>query len=169
MRPFVVEPTHVDAILSVALNGPAGFEPPLGRGWQPPEAGELLGGPRECLNARNASPIGAALLGSCIAAVSRRRPAARRARRPGAPADPDRYRFTDLGPLLSAPESCKAIACLECQSCEHPAWPDSAARAFLGDLLWRLITTLPGYAEAPWEISAELLAARAAGPRARAA
>jgi hypothetical protein len=162
MNSFVVDPSHVDAILSVALHGPADFDPLRYPGWQPPEVGELLGGEREPLSVRNATPLGASLLEQCIASVANQSAEVEFERLPGpAPIpDPDLYEFTDFGRVLSAPECCKAIACLECQSCEHPGWPESAARAFLGDLLWRLIATLPGYQRAPWELSIDLLLAR---------
>lgn len=46
----------------------------------------------------------------------------------------------------------KAVGCYQYQSCEHPEWGESAAKAFTDDLLWRLIEELPGYDEAPWGI-----------------
>jgi hypothetical protein len=157
----VVDPGHVDALLSVALHGPADFEPLRYPGWQPPEVGMLLGGAPAPLCASNAPAIGASLLAECIASVSHSHPTGPEDL-PGANPIPlpEHYEFTDFGRVLSAPEACKAIACLECQSSEHPGWPGSAARAFLGDLLWRLITTLPGYERAPWELSTDLLLAR---------
>jgi hypothetical protein len=47
----------------------------------------------------------------------------------------------------------KAIACYEYQSCEHPGWTTSEAHAFCEALRRRMIHHLPGYEEAPWEIT----------------
>ncbi|HEX4307012.1 MAG TPA: hypothetical protein VHZ54_13325 [Solirubrobacterales bacterium] len=162
LQSFVVDPTHIDAILSVALHGPADFDPRRYPGWEPPEVGELLAGREQRLCAENAAAVGAALLAECIASVTHQEGRARSAELPGPSPTPDpgRYEFTDFGPILTAAGCCKALACLECQSCEHPDWSESAARAFCGDLLWRLISTLPGYQGAPWELSADLLQAR---------
>jgi hypothetical protein len=159
---FVVEPTHIDAILSVALHGPADFDPRRYPGWEAPKVGELLGGREQKLRAENATAVGAALLAECIASVRHQQGRARIGELPGPSPTPDPglYEFTDFGSVLTAAECCKALACLECQSCEHPDWRDSGARGFCGDLLWRLITTLPGYQGAPWELSADLLRAR---------
>jgi hypothetical protein len=171
IRSFVVEPTHVDAVLSIALHGPGDFNPRRYPGWDPSEVGELLGRGPERLDRENASSVGAALLEACIASVAFQHVGGRADGLPGpSPTpDPDLYEFTDFGRILSAAEACKAIACLECQSCEHPSWRDSPARNFCGDLLWRVISTLPGYQAAPWELSADLLLARSAAPDIRAA
>jgi hypothetical protein len=171
MRSFVVEATHVDAILSIAIHGPADFNPRRYPGWDPPEVGELLAHGAGLLSTDNASEVGAALLDACIASVAFQRAGPPTEGAPGrwATPDPSAYEFTDLGPVLTAAEALKAIACLECQSCEHPSWRDSSARNFCGDLLWRVISTLPGYQEAPWELSADRLPARTAATGTRAA
>lgn len=44
----------------------------------------------------------------------------------------------------------KAIACYEYQSCEHPEWETSKAKAFCETLRKIIISWLPGYEEAPW-------------------
>jgi hypothetical protein len=171
MRSFVVEPTHIDAVLSIALHGPADLNPRRYPGWDPPEVGELLGRGPERLDGENASPVGAALLAACIASVAYHQVPhpAEELPGPSPTPDPGLYEFTDFGRILSAAEACKAIACLECQSCEHPSWPDSPTRNFCGDLLWRVISALPGYQAAPWELSADLLLARSCATDVRAA
>lgn len=49
----------------------------------------------------------------------------------------------------------KAIDCLDYQSCEHDGWKTSAAFAFCDYLRGALISMLPGYDDAPWEIDAD--------------
>jgi hypothetical protein len=46
----------------------------------------------------------------------------------------------------------KAIDCYEYQSCEFPEWPVSCAQVFCQQLREELVTDLPGYDDAPWEI-----------------
>jgi hypothetical protein len=47
-------------------------------------------------------------------------------------------------------ELLKAIACYCYQTCEHPGWADSSAKAFCEALRHYAIAALPGYREAPW-------------------
>lgn len=53
----------------------------------------------------------------------------------------------------SAVAGLKAIAGYEYQACEHPEWLTSEARNFCEALRHRLITNLPGYEDADWEIT----------------
>ncbi len=49
-----------------------------------------------------------------------------------------------------------AVACYEYQSCEHPGWYQSEARAFCHALRMRAIRALPGYdARGGWEVTDE--------------
>lgn len=47
----------------------------------------------------------------------------------------------------------KALDGYEYQSCEHPGWEKSEARAFCEALRSRMIHELPGYDDAEWEIA----------------
>ena len=64
------------------------------------------------------------------------------------------YRYTapDYWNLLSPVQILKACNCLEYQSCEHPGWPDSQARANLEVIRAYAVRMLPGYDEAEWTI-----------------
>lgn len=64
---------------------------------------------------------------------------------------PLRYSLQSKAP--TAVEGLKLIQCYEYQSCEHPEWESSAAKAFCDALTSRLIGELAGYDEAPWEWS----------------
>lgn len=48
-------------------------------------------------------------------------------------------------------ESIKIARCYVYQSCEHPEWEASEAKAFCDTLIAHKITELPGYDDAPWE------------------
>jgi hypothetical protein len=47
----------------------------------------------------------------------------------------------------------KALDCYEYQSCEHAEWEDSEAKSFCDALRKRAGTKVPGYEEAPWEVT----------------
>jgi len=47
----------------------------------------------------------------------------------------------------------KACDCLEYQSCEHPGWEGSEARAIIEAIRSKAIHALPGYEDAAWEIT----------------
>lgn len=56
-------------------------------------------------------------------------------------------------------ELLNAIRGFQYQSCEHPGWERSQAKAFCDALQQRLIATLPGYADGPWHITASSMPA----------
>lgn len=67
--------------------------------------------------------------------------------------DPEGFFAFDRAPVSVDPvQALKAIRCYEYQSCEHPEWENSEARAFCDALRLRMINKLPGYEEAAWEI-----------------
>ena len=47
----------------------------------------------------------------------------------------------------------KACDGYEYQSCEHPEWEQSEAKAFIDELRSRAIHSLPGYDDAAWEVT----------------
>jgi hypothetical protein len=153
---FVVSATHVDVLLSVALHGPSNGA--KRRDWYPPYLDDV--GAR--LNATTCSVLGAGLLGENIASVSHRYSDCARNDLPGPMPMPipDQYEFTDFGACLTIAETCSAIDCYCYQSCEHPAWPESCAHSFCERLRELLTGQLPGYGDAPWEWTPEVLAAR---------
>lgn len=53
----------------------------------------------------------------------------------------------------TAVEILSAISCYEYQACEHPEWTTSEAKTIIEALRDRLISTLPGYSDGPWEIT----------------
>jgi hypothetical protein len=49
----------------------------------------------------------------------------------------------------------KALDAFEYQSCDHPEWEASPARVVCDRLRYAIISRLPGYADAPWCITAD--------------
>jgi hypothetical protein len=163
MSAFVVDPTHIDLILSCAVNGPRdGERHHLGEPWYPPYVNELLPGAGGPLRKEDGDRAGAALLAECIASVSHRYPGDDHLGLPGPVPTPrpEDYRWKDFGSALTIAEACSAIDCYEYQSCEHPGWDGSGAAAFCRRLRSGLTGALPGYDEAPWEWTAEIAAER---------
>jgi hypothetical protein len=67
----------------------------------------------------------------------------------------DRSAYTHHDMHVTAIATLKSIDCYEYQSCEHPEWPESCAKAFC-DALRRAIThDIPGYDDAPWGLCRE--------------
>ena len=70
---------------------------------------------------------------------------------PGCTGDaPYLYEETSTHWPLDLPQIMKACHCLEYQSCEHPEWSDSKAKAFLEGLCKKAEQCLPGYEDAEW-------------------
>lgn len=63
------------------------------------------------------------------------------------------YRYPFETRVRKPVEILKAISCLEYQSCEHPGWDESEAKAFCDALREQMINALPGYDDAAWGIS----------------
>ena len=155
MSAYVVDPTHIDALLSVAVNGPAGTHAP--HGWPGCWVGDLIEGEKR-ISPENASECGALLLGECIESVAYRYPDDDRDLLPGPIPNPipEQYEWTDLGRVLDAYETLTAISGYEYQSCEHPGWNSSPARLFCDCLRSVVVTTLRGYREASgWHVNVE--------------
>jgi hypothetical protein len=165
MSAFVVDPTHIDLILSVGVHGP---RQGTGEGhlpWSPPYIDELLEGRATGpLDPTRANRAGAALLGECIASVAHRYPdSGPQLPGPIPTPDPARYEWTDFGAALDPIEALKAIDCLEYQSSEHPGWAASGAHAFCGRLRVALIAAIGGYEEAEWLWDTDRALARVPG------
>lgn len=94
MSAFIVSPTHIDVLLSVALHGPSDGSAPTP--WSPPyleEAGTTL-------SATTCSLLGTSLLAENIASVAHRYPDREPHELPGPMPipTPSQYEFTDFGP-----------------------------------------------------------------------
>lgn len=138
---FVVDKTHIDAMVEVAIRGPRDRQ----GGWYRPV----------CWDLNNADALGQMLWMENHRSVSYRYPDSVGQDLPGPAgltlADIEAYRFTSSH-QLSAVEALKAISCYEYQACETPDWKESEAYKFCDSLRGMLISVLPGYAAAAWGI-----------------
>lgn len=160
MSAYVVETEHIDALVQLALSGPADRAPRYpGDGWGSfrwyridSETGDLE---RHQLDFGSRDETGAMLLRECIASVAYRYQDTLWPELPGPVPNPDpgHYEcdFTSRSRRPTTIEGLKLLDCYEYQSCEHPGWRDSSAKAFCETLRNRLIKCLPGYDDAAWE------------------
>jgi hypothetical protein len=168
MSAYVVSPTHIDALLSIALHGVT--EPPRAawEKWYPQYVETGVGYVQ--LDEGVVSEVGAALLMTCIEGVSHRYPdcdvegsmaghaEGRHLPGPVPTPEPRQYEFTDLGRAFTLPEALRVISGYEYQACEHERWRETYAYRFCADLRYRLCTVLEG--GDTWEITAEKAAER---------
>jgi hypothetical protein len=162
MNPFVVDPAHIDVLLSVAINGPS--DQPEELTWHVPSAGEITGDP-DPLSRRDADEVGAALLAMCIASVRHFYTLAELPLLPGPDPTPDprHYEWSDLGKILTTIEGLVAISGYEYHSNRSPHWYASPQYALCNRLRSRLVASLPGCSEARLHWSAEAVLERSTG------
>ncbi len=153
MSAYIVDQDHIDAMVALALDGPAGivvspYNAWLGPRWQ----AETPDGPiRHYAENYDSDALGTMLIAECVASVAYRYhsdddlpgPVDRYYERP--------YRFAPPSPMPTAIEGLKLLDCYEYQSCEHPGWATSEAASFCEALRRSLIHKLAGYDAAPWE------------------
>lgn len=168
MSAFALEVAHIDALVTLALCGP---DSAPRRHWHPPHwlaPIEPDGSPAApgdpwrdaTLVAGNTNYVGAMLMSECIRSVAYRYPDCARNAEPAPPPspapDPAAYCYRaprSFARRASAVEGLKLLHCYEYQSCEHPGWHASQASSFCSALTRALVSTLPGYDEAPWQVS----------------
>jgi len=164
MSAYIQGKEHIDALLRVGLEGPTGRDVWHSLSW-------WTGEERHELTRENVDAIGAVLTAENARSVQYRYPddgmdtlagptdngfvtdalLGRYAYQSGYGTGPV---FIGQGPRhLSAVEALKAINGYEYQSCEHPAWETSGAKAFCEALRRAVEVCLPGYEEADtWSI-----------------
>ena len=129
MSAFVVTPNHIAYLVNAAQTYRVSYD------------GNLVS-----LSTRDQAEIGAALLAENQASVNHRYT--------NHPAQNEPYVHPTRPSAAPDPvQTLKAVSCYEYQSCEHPAWEESAAYRFCQDLTSASISRLPGYDEAEWEIT----------------
>lgn len=148
MSAFVVGKPHIDAMLTAGLRTAPHSD--VGLAW-------YHNGITQRLDYTNADEVGAMLIAENMKSVGARYPGDTVETMPG-PIDKSSlvdYRFDELPgrAWINPVTMLSALSCYEYQSCEHPEWPESEAHAFCDALRGRMIRLLPGYEDAPWEIT----------------
>ena len=136
MSAYLVDEGHIDAVLSYAVTKGFYFE-------------------GEAVTEHNATDFGIELLKENLDSVSYRYNES-----PGfvkdAGDDPENYLFQMDRRAFTPLEILKALTCIDYQSCEHPGWYSSRARALITSLAFDTTTSLPGWSDSPgWTIGAE--------------
>ncbi len=161
MSAFIVDPAHVDVILSVAVHGP--LKPAYGD-WTPPYVNQLLeaDGQSGPLSLETIDLAGQRLLQRCVTSVSSLT-GEPLGNLPGPMPNPvpGQYEWTDFGRALTPVEACTALDCYEYQSSEDAAWWPSGANVFCHRLRRALVRQIRGYREAPPHWTTDLAFARA--------
>jgi hypothetical protein len=168
MSAFVVGKSHIDAILRTALDGPDDRGPKYpGDGWH--RTYWYHNGPHQ-LDHETVERVGAMLTVENVRSVQYRYEDSSMDTLPGPIANGwltdallGKYDWPayGTGPVrigtgprqLTTVAALKALDCYEYQSCEHPGWEASEAKAFCDSLRSSLIGALPGYEEAEWEVA----------------
>lgn len=134
MSAWIVSQAHVDALVSAAL----------------PSGGERLNynhaGSWHEVGHGDADRVGRLLWEECHRSVNYRYTES-------TPTPAYNYRIP--GATLSVATLIKAAHCYRYQSCEHPEWETSEARAIIEALESHLVHRVPGYEEAPWGLDDE--------------
>jgi hypothetical protein len=128
MSAWTVSKAHIDAMIGAALSSPVQTF-----SW-------YQGDERTVLDERNVDEIGQMLWDENYLSVNYRY-------EDNKAAPQYEYAAMEDKPAVAL---LKAIDCYEYQSCEHPGWDDSSAKAFCDALSDMLIGRLPGYDAAPW-------------------
>lgn len=160
MSAFMVSKEHIDALVATALHGPTDNGKPGGYGqrrWYPPISPTACG-QEQPVRAENASELGDLLVKENLSSIHYRYPDT--IDNPDSTPGPceqywlTEYAFPPRTKALTIVQACKALAGYEYQACEHPEWRSSAAREFCNEMRDRLVSCLPGYDEAEWEVTA---------------
>lgn len=169
MSAFLQPKAHIDALLRVALDGPADRGPRYpGDGWG--FSYFYHGNERIDVHRETAERLGAMLVAENVRSLRYRYPDDGMDTLPGPIANGyatdallGRFDFASSARggamvatrarTLTAVQALNAIAGYEYQACEHPGWESSEAHAFCNALRLALIRALPGYDDADtWSI-----------------
>lgn len=159
MSAYVVDKAHIDAMVRLGIEGPAGYHGGPGGAWSDHY---YVNDPTAELGARpvhvreEPTRIGQMLVSENVESVWYRYPDDRTINDLPGPTDKSdlmEYRYQP-GRRLTVPEALVALSGYEYQSCEHPGWRDSEAHSYVEWLRAGLIRRVPGYDAADtWEIT----------------
>ena len=145
MSVFIVSPEHINVLLDAALR----YTDEIGMTVYTTDGQALA------IDRTNRDQVGQMLLDTNAASAGARHEET-----------PELYIYSYTTPVRfdwEAVDVLKAISCYEYQACEAPGWDRSAARAFCEGLRRAVTPALPGYTDAPWEITTTSTPAHTAG------
>ena len=152
MSAFLVDSTHIDALVALAINRPAGYA------VQPGDQHALrfdIHDHRGCstLQHDQADDLGQTLLDTNVKSINDRYPDLN-------PEGNQSYHYTCPPRQLTALEGLSALACYEYQASDSDTWVDSTSRQFCEELRRHLVRFIPGYGDGPWSITPGFYAPR---------
>lgn len=165
MSAYIEDKAHIDALVTLAIRGPAGSACDVDSTWRKPRwfnsEGEIVSveftaGPRDL----SADTLGRLLWSENLRSIQHRYPDTLETGDYPGPCDFNEasiaayvWRRAPLDRRLTAVEGLVALEGYEYQSCESPDWRESDAYRFCDALRRMLIRFLPGWNEAQtWEI-----------------
>ena len=156
MSAYVVDKAHIDALVRLGIEGPAGYHGAWGGYYYVEDPAAPIGA-RAVHVKEDRNRVGQMLASECIESVWYRYPNDESIDSLPGPMDKSglmAYEY-ERGRHLTAIEGLVALSGYEYQSCEHPAWRESEAHRFVEWLRESLIRRLPGYADVDtWSITA---------------
>ena len=135
MSVFIVSPEHINVLLDAALR----YTDEIGMTVYTSD------GQAVTVDRTNRDTVGQMLLETNAASIGARHEEAT-----------ELYIYSYATPVRfdwEAVDVLKAISCYEYQASEAPGWDTSTAKAFCEGLRRAVIPALPGYDDAPWEIT----------------
>ena len=130
MSAFICDDMHINAIVTYAVDKQVSiYEEGNGHTY---------------ITDANAEEIGRTLLSENVRSVNHRYNESE---------DAGDYKFERFETPLTAVEAIKACNCLDYQSCETDDWKTTRACAILNAVIAKAHNDLPGYDNAPWEIT----------------
>lgn len=156
MSAFMVDKIHIDLLVKTAIEGPKESNPRRPSSWHT----VYYGNPTRRADYLAADMLGDMLIMENLASIHARY-VDTICNSKAVPGPIEHYWETPYthdrrgNRRLTVVEALKAIRCYEYQSCEHPGWKDSDAASFCDSMTRQLIACLPGYEDAPWELSEE--------------
>lgn len=156
MSAFMVSREHIDAMVATAIDGPIDG-PGIGR-WHDMVRWNLRQIPGMIPEDYSESEhlLGEMLVKENLSSIHARYPDT--ITNPDATPEPidqywlQEYKLPNGTKRLTVVQMLKALDCYEYQSCEHPEWESSVAKRFRDGIRDNLISCLPGYEKAAWEI-----------------
>ena len=154
MSAYIEARNHINYLVRAAMEPRYHEHCPTIWMWQGDEPGSWNRGTLHPGDYEEANRVGQMLWDENIKSVSYRYPNEPRESLPGPTRESFIYEFQAhaANPPIEPIQTLKACDGYEYQSCEHPGWHTSEAKAFIDSLRRTAWQSLPGYGDAKWEL-----------------